>query len=76
MDSRDFGGGTPLHIATRYGYVECAEALLAHDANVGARDADGKTPLTIAEEPEADAWVPVEERKPVADLLRWHGAKE
>ncbi|MBS1829215.1 MAG: ankyrin repeat domain-containing protein [Acidobacteria bacterium] len=50
-DSNACGGvtrATPLHMAARRGFVEVAEALLAHGANPSARDKKGDTPLQRA----------------------------
>jgi len=41
----DDGGGTPLHLAARYGSPEVAVALRTRGAGVDARDAAGRTPL-------------------------------
>jgi hemoglobin len=40
--------GTPLHQASRRGYVSVAQALLDHGATIDARDAKGQTPLRRA----------------------------
>jgi len=64
------GGWTPLQTASRYGYKEIAELLIAEGADVNAKIAPsdrffkGKTPLDLAKlKPET------------ADLLRKNGAK-
>ena len=41
------GRWTPLHEAVRWGRVEIVRVLLDHDANVGAEDDNGKTPLQV-----------------------------
>lgn len=42
------GGGTPLHMAVRKGEATVVKHLLSKGADVGARDASGKTPLDDA----------------------------
>lgn len=39
---------TPLHVALTEGRVETARLLIAHGADVHARDSFGRTPLTVA----------------------------
>jgi ankyrin repeat protein len=39
---------TPLHVALRTGEVEIARMMIAHGADVHARDSIGRTPLTVA----------------------------
>jgi ankyrin repeat protein len=76
VDALDMGGGTPLHLAAYYGNAECAKILLAHGANAVLKDNDGQTPLMVAEIPADSPSDPsVETRKPVAELLRRHGAE-
>lgn len=41
-------GATPLHRVAEQGAAEAAEVLLAHHADVDARDSDGHTPLWYA----------------------------
>lgn len=41
----DRAGSTPLHVAVRSGRKDIAEYLLAHGADVNARDKCGRTPI-------------------------------
>uniref|UniRef100_A0A8C3PMR0 Ankyrin 1 n=1 Tax=Calidris pygmaea TaxID=425635 RepID=A0A8C3PMR0_9CHAR len=41
-------GFTPLHVAAKYGKVDVAELLLAHDAHPNAAGKNGLTPLHVA----------------------------
>uniref|UniRef100_A0A8C0UHD9 Ankyrin 1 n=1 Tax=Cyanistes caeruleus TaxID=156563 RepID=A0A8C0UHD9_CYACU len=41
-------GFTPLHVAAKYGKVDVAELLLAHDAHPNASGKNGLTPLHVA----------------------------
>jgi cytohesin len=65
------GGWTPLQTASRYGYKEIAELLIAEGADVNAKIAPsdrffkGETPLDLAKL----------EHTEIADLLRKHGGK-
>ncbi len=56
---------TALHFAADEGHAECAEALLAHGAEVNARDKSGRTPLM---------WVAFRSSAPTTRLLIDHGA--
>ena len=40
-------GQSPLHVAARFGQVECARLLLEYDAVIDARDANEQTPLHL-----------------------------
>jgi ankyrin repeat protein len=60
-------GRTPLHYAALRGEKPQAEMLLAHGANVNAKDWYGKTPLSLAKE---------NGHTEIVELLRKHGAKE
>jgi len=60
-------GRTPLHWAVFKNRKTKAETLLAHGANMDARDWYGKTPLSLAKE---------EGHTEIIELLRKHGAKE
>jgi uncharacterized protein len=57
------GGTTALHGAALFGQPEMARWLLAHGAEAGARDYEGKTPLRVAEE---------RDQAEVAAILRAH----
>jgi len=59
------GGATPLHLAAMSGYKELAEILLAHGADINARNSSGKTPLQLAKT-----------RRAMVDFLRQHGATQ
>ena len=39
---------TPLHLAAEEGYLDMAEVLLDHGADVNAANADGDTPLHLS----------------------------
>jgi ankyrin repeat protein len=67
VDEPDSRGNTPLHYAAQKDYVEVALALLAADADTGARNARGRTPMHMAAKAGSDA---------VMHLLRDHGAPE
>ena len=56
-DACDLFGSSCLHAACEYGDHLLAEALLAHGADAGARDAAGKTPLMCASTGEVAAAV-------------------
>lgn len=55
------GGWTALHVAVDRGYYEMTKLLLAFNADVNAKVASGKTPLTISE---------IKGYKEIEDLLR------
>ncbi|KAH9972709.1 hypothetical protein BGW80DRAFT_1560757 [Lactifluus volemus] len=60
---------TPLHFASRFGYPDVAQLLLAHGADVNARDFHGSTPLHgCHHNPEPEG------RFAVVRLLLEHGA--
>jgi ankyrin repeat protein len=64
--SRDFlYRRTPLHWAAARGHQAAAELLLAHGADLAARDKSGRTPLELAR---------AEGRQALADLLQRSGA--
>lgn len=58
---------SPLHSAVLHNHKEIAQLLISKGADVNARDAKGKTPLTYALMCEFQEMV---------DLLRAHGAHE
>ena len=45
----NMAGNTPLVEAAIYGHVKVADVLLAHGANVNAKDNTGKTALDMAQ---------------------------
>ncbi len=55
---------TPLHWAARHGQMDVVELLLAHNADVNAKDREGETPLQ---------WAVTDGKTEVAELLRQHG---
>ena len=64
----DFGGLTALHTAARKGYVELADVLLTHgaDVNVAAKSRGAETPLAIAIKAKQDQ---------MANFLKSRGAR-
>jgi ankyrin repeat protein len=60
-------GLTPLHAAAVNGFKIEAELLLAHGADVNAKDDKGQTPLH---------WAMLRGHEDVANLLRQHGGTE
>ncbi|MHC9540759.1 MAG: ankyrin repeat domain-containing protein [Vulcanimicrobiota bacterium] len=48
IEDYEKGLETPLHIATRHGYTDMACLLVAHGADLEARDLRGNTPLHLA----------------------------
>ncbi|KAJ3118066.1 hypothetical protein HDU96_004070 [Phlyctochytrium bullatum] len=58
-------GFTPLHIASRNGYIQIVRHILFHGANTESQDLDGKTALELAIEQKDDE---------TASLLVSHGA--
>jgi len=65
MSTEEVDGATPLHVAAKEGRVDVAESLIAHGADVHARDNIGKTPLDHAV---------ANGNEGVADVLRTRGA--
>jgi ankyrin repeat protein len=55
-----------LHNAAVYGHTEVVELLIAKNADINAKDEDGRTALD---------WAVSGGKKEIADLLRKHGGK-
>jgi ankyrin repeat protein len=66
-NNNDHWGTTPLHAAAHANQRAIAELLIAHGADVHATNLNGRTPLAETEFHKA---------KPVANLLKHHGASE
>ena len=66
-NNNDHWGTTPLHAAAHANQRAIAELLIAHGADVHAKNLNGRTPLAETEFHKA---------KPVANLLKQHGASE
>ena len=66
-NQNDHWGTTPLHAAAHANQRAIAEVLIAHGADIHATNLNGRTPLAETEFHKA---------KPVANLLRQHGAGE
>jgi ankyrin repeat protein len=64
-NNNDHWGTTPLHAAAHGNQRAIAELLIAHGADIHATNLNGRTPLAETEFHKA---------KPVANLLRQHGA--
>lgn len=64
-NNNDHWGTTPLHAAAHGNQRAIAELLIAHGADIHAKNLNGRTPLQETEFHKA---------KPVANLLRQHGA--
>jgi ankyrin repeat protein len=79
-------GLTPLHFVADKGNKAVTQLLLSRGADVNAKDVDGHTPLSCAEDVDNDAWgnprkTPLTAeakaaKQEVARILREHGAKE
>jgi len=68
--------GRAIHIAARDGSMELIELLLAHGADVNARDRNGWTPLMWTRDNLKDTRsVRLQERKDVEAILVQHGAR-
>ncbi|XP_014340718.1 protein phosphatase 1 regulatory inhibitor subunit 16B [Latimeria chalumnae] len=65
LNQTDLQGATLLHIAAANGYLQAAEVLLEHGANVDMKDPDGWQPLHAAA-----CWGQIQ----LAELLVSHGA--
>lgn len=70
VHSHDMHGRTPLHYAAIYGHADAASHLLAHGADIEARDKWGGTPLFRAVREE----ILVYDRIPVMETLISAGA--
>jgi len=66
-NNNDHWGTTPLHAAAHANQRAIAELLIAHGADIHATNLNGRTPLAETEFHKA---------KPVANLLKQHGATE
>jgi RNA polymerase sigma factor (sigma-70 family) len=66
VDARDENGQTLLHWAALHGYLDAAELLIQHKADLNARDDADQTPSQIAE---------AMGHSKVVELLRRHGAE-
>jgi ankyrin repeat protein len=66
-NQNDHWGTTPLHAAAHANQRAIAELLIAHGADLHATNLNGRTPLAETEFHKA---------KPVANLLKQHGARE
>ncbi len=66
-NNNDHWGTTPLHAAAHGNQRAIAELLITHGADIHARNLNGRTPLAETEFHKA---------KPVANLLKKHGAVE
>jgi len=66
-NNNDHWGTTPLHAAAHGNQRAIAELLIAHGANINAKNLNGRTPLQETEFHKA---------KPVANLLIKHGAAQ
>jgi len=65
-----YKGSMALHCAAKAGFAEVAEALIAHGADVHARNDQGKTPMEALETAGRSI-----DREPIRRLLLAHGAK-
>ncbi|KAI7885126.1 asparaginase-domain-containing protein [Lichtheimia hyalospora FSU 10163] len=65
LNTVDYDGRSPLHLACREGHVDVVEFLLLRGASIHIRDRQGHSPLFVAL---------VEKRAQVVDMLRRAGA--
>ena len=63
VNARRKAGSTPLHLASKDGWLEVARLLIEHGADIGAENNIGMTPLQVAR------------RSDMAELLSDHGSK-
>jgi hypothetical protein len=50
LETKDYEGNTPLHLAARYGSVDVTKLLVAFGANCEVSNNNGKTPIDLAED--------------------------
>ena len=49
VDHQDYNGDGALHDAARFGHIGVVSALLAHGADITAKNKAGQTPAMVAE---------------------------
>jgi ankyrin repeat protein len=64
VDAADATGWRPLHLAAATNNLDAIKALIAQDADVGASNHEGATPLALAEQ---------KGHREAAAFLRRHG---
>ena len=69
INTKDWWGLTPLHLAAEYGRDRIVQILLEFGANVNALDDSGKTPM------DKIIWSKTEKALACASLLRQYGGK-
>ena len=68
VNTRDFNGQTPLHLAVGYKHLEVTKLLLEKGANVHAKDYEGNSPLQFGIGNSGGD-------SEIVDLLQSHGAR-